>query len=126
MKSWKAAIGYGILLWLAVFAVAIAAFPLRSSERPLFESIMPVALVLITALLSYKYFKKYPDKWLEGLKLGLFWLVINLLIDAVMFSRGPMQISLSEYLKDIGLTYLIIPIITTAIAKATQIKNKEK
>jgi uncharacterized membrane protein YpjA len=48
----------------------------------------------------------------EGIFIGVVWLAINLLIDLPLFSAGPMAMSLSDYTKDIGLTYLIIPIVT--------------
>jgi len=47
------------------------------------------------------------------------WLVLNILIDApLMLFGGPMQMSLHQYVADIGLTYAGIPAVTTGLACA--------
>jgi len=112
MKSIKFALLYGFLIWLIVFAVAIAAFSLRESNRPLFESIMPVALTACVTVLGVVYFRRVDSNPVrEGLWLGLIWFGINLALDQLMFSWGPMKMSFTDYFSDIGVTYLLIPII---------------
>ena len=112
MKSVKNSIIYGFLIWLIVFVVAIAIFLLRESNRPLFESVIPVALTACVTIFSVIYFKKVNiESTREGILLGLIWFVINLALDQLMFSWGPMKMSILEYLSDIGVTYLLIPII---------------
>ena len=37
------------------------------------------------------------------------WLAINIILDLLMFTEGPMRMPLADYIVDIGLTYLIIP-----------------
>lgn len=44
MKKSVRPVLYGALLWLAVFIVSVAIYPLHEDQRPLFESIMPVAI----------------------------------------------------------------------------------
>ena len=108
----KIAIMYGIGIWVFVFIVAMLAFPLRAGERPFFESIMPVALVLATTIAAVFYFRTIKTRYVFiGMCLGIIWFVINLLLDACIFSWGPMKMSLMDYVKDIGVTYLLIPII---------------
>jgi hypothetical protein len=111
------AVLFGFLIWLAVFVVAFAIFPLRESSRPLFESIMPVALASATAVLAAVYFNGLKEGYLkEGVILGCLWLAINVLIDLpLMLLGGPMKMTLGEYVADIGLTYLIIPAVTIGI-----------
>ena len=112
MKSLKNSLFFGFLIWIIVFVVAIAIFPLRESNRPLFESIMPVALAACVTLLSVVYFRKVTSEPArEGIILGLTWFILNLALDRLMFSWGPMKMSIVEYLSDIGVTYLMIPII---------------
>ncbi len=119
MRSFGTAALYGLLIWAIVFAVAILAFPFREADRPLFESIMPVSLSMCTAIAASIRFARVRRRALrEGVVLGVIWLAVNLAFDALMFSRGPMQMGLVEYLKDIGLTYLIIPTITIAMGVA--------
>ncbi|KKU12273.1 MAG: hypothetical protein UX19_C0003G0028 [Candidatus Woesebacteria bacterium GW2011_GWA1_45_8] len=113
MKSTKLAILYGLLVWAIPFVIAIFIFPTRESNRPLFESIMPVSVVFATVLFSVLYSKKVGiGSPKEGLLLGLTWVLISLAIDALMFSKGPMKMTLRGYVDDIGIAYLMIPIIT--------------
>jgi hypothetical protein len=120
MKSFKKAILFGILVWLIEFIVGFAAFPLRESNRPLFESIMPVTLSICTVLFSIIYFWHATRAFLrQGIMLGIVWLAISIIIDLPLFLLGgPMKMTLPEYLSDIGVTYLMIPVITTALAYA--------
>lgn len=90
---------------------------LRDNERPLFESIMPVVLVLSIALFVYFYFKKVKTDFLkEGALLGSIWFAISIGLDLLMFMWGPMKMSFVDYMKDIGTTYIIIPIVVIAMA----------
>jgi hypothetical protein len=43
---------------------------------------------------------------------GVIWLGINLILDLLLFMEGPMKMPFVDYIVDIGLTYLLIPIIT--------------
>ena len=123
------AIFYGILIWVAVFIVAMAVFSFRESNRPLFESIMPVAVTAATVFFAQLYFTRVEKDFVkEGVMLGLVWLAINILIDLPMVFNGPLQMTLPEYFADIGLTYLIIPVITlsTGLASARVARRKAK
>lgn len=113
MKSIKYAVGYGFLLWLIPFVVAILIYPLREVGSPMFETIMPLVLTFCCMVFTRLYFRSFNTVLLsEGLKLGFLWFGISLVIDLVMFSRGPMQMPFLDYMADIGFTYLIFPIIT--------------
>ena len=123
------AIFYGILIWVAVFIVAMAVFSFRESNRPLFESIMSVAVTAATVFFAQLYFTRVEKDFLkEGVMLGSVWLAINLLIDLPMMFGGPLEMTLAEYFADIGLTYLIIPVITlsTGLASARVARRRAK
>jgi len=113
MKTKKALL-YGFLVWLIPFIVAILIYPMHESNRPLFESIMPVVVTVCVVVFSILYFKKLEKEFIrEGILLGVLWFAISLLIDLVMFlPDSPMHMELIPYMMDIGLTYLIIPAIT--------------
>lgn len=114
MHSWIKAVGYGVVVWLVPFVVAFVFLPLRQQDRILFESIMPIAVVAPTVIFSVLYINPVPGKHaMEGLRLGLLWLVICIAIDQVFFNFGPTRMTFVDYLKDIGLTYVMIPFITT-------------
>ena len=116
----RRAVGFGVLVWLIPFAVAFVVFPLRASNRPLFESIMPVAVTLAAVLLGVAYFRHVGAGHMrEGVAIGVLWLAICMLIDApLMLFGGPMQMSLTDYLGDIGLTYVIVPTVTIGLGAA--------
>jgi zinc transporter ZupT len=118
MTSFKKALGYGFLTWLLPFIVGFLLFPIHESHRPLFESIMPVVVAGTSAFFAYYYLKRAQNPKAESVKLGILWLIINLVIDLALFlPPSPMQISFLDYLQDIGLTYLMIPIITLSIGQ---------
>jgi hypothetical protein len=108
---------YGFLVWLVPFAVSFIIFPLRASMRPLFESIMPLVLTIIVVILAYYYLKDLETNLVkEGVLIGLSWLAINLIIDLMLFlPASPMQMNILDYFMDIGLTYIIIPVITVGM-----------
>lgn len=114
MKSIKRGILFGFLVWVIPFVVAILIFPIRNNDRPLFESIMPVVVVLCVVAFACLYFQKLQGRLLrEGIILGVVWLAISLVLDLILFMPdSPMHMSIIDYLKDIGLTYLMIPTIT--------------
>jgi hypothetical protein len=109
---------YGFLLWLVTFVFSVAIHPLKdtSNTAPLFESLMAVALSLFTLWFLYLYFKGVSGDFAKaGLVAGIVWLVISILLDQLLFTWGPMQMSFVDYMYDIGLTYLMVPVITTCV-----------
>jgi hypothetical protein len=112
-RNWKTIIMFGFLIWLIPFGFSFFIFSLRDLNRPLFESIMPVVLTLTVVFFSIRYFGKISRGFIEeGIFIGIIWLVISLVIDLTLFlPESPMQMTLSDYIMDIGITYLIILII---------------
>lgn len=113
MRSYKLVLLYGFLIWLIPFGVAFPILPIKTSNRALFESVMPVVVTMCVVLFSVSYFRKVKAGFLkEGILLGMIWLAICLIIDLMMFMpESPMKMSLADYMMDIGLTYVIIPTI---------------
>lgn len=104
---------FGFLTWLVPFIVSILIFPIRESQRPLFESIMPVVVTVCAVGFSILYFRKLEGGFLrEGILIGVVWFVINIVLDLLLFLEGPMKMSFPDYMMDIGLVYLIIPVVT--------------
>jgi hypothetical protein len=117
MHSIKKAIIFGILVWAAPFAISLLISNIRENNRILFESIMPVIVAGSVVIFALLYYQKASavSVW-EGLTLGLIWFAVSFLIDLVMFSSGPMKMPFTDYVADIGLVYLMIPIITVGFA----------
>lgn len=113
MKSIKSALLFALAVWIIPFVVAMFIFPIRESNRPLFESIMPVAVGIAVVIFTILYFKKVESNFVkEGVLLGIVFFCVSFIIDLSMFMWGPMKMSFGEYLSDIGVTYLLMPVIT--------------
>jgi uncharacterized membrane protein YpjA len=119
MRSAAGEIAYAVLAWLIPFAASVCLFPLKSSRPPLFDTSMGVILTASTVALGVAYLKVARERYLAtGLRIGAQWTVANWLLDGLMFSGGPMKMSLGDYLMDIGLAYLAIPAITIGLGLA--------
>ena len=119
MKSFKKAFLFGLIVWAVPFLAALIIYPLRESDRILFESIMPIVITFISVIMAYLYFNHVDLFFIrEGVYIGILWVCLCIIFDLCFFSWGPMKMSIIDYLKDIGLTYLMIPIITIGIGYA--------
>ena len=126
MKKYvKWIIGFGILIWLIPFLVSFVVFPLKDSNRPLFESIMPVVLTITVVIFSILFFKRVDREFMkEGFIIGIVWFTISIIIDLFMFiPDSSMHMSLVDYIMDIGLTYLIILVIPVGFGYMLEKKN---
>ena len=124
-KYVKWIIGFGILIWLIPFLVSFVVFPLKDSNRPLFESIMPVILTITVVIFSILFFKRVDREFMkEGFIIGIVWFTISIIIDLFMFiPESSMHMSLVDYIMDIGLTYLIILVIPVGFGYMLEKKN---
>lgn len=105
---------FGFILWMIPFAVSVLIFPLRSGQRPLFESVMPVVITIWTVFFSIIYFSKGYGRYLrDGVLIGILWLSMSILLDLIVFSAGQFMMPLQDYVADIAITYLMIPAITS-------------
>lgn len=121
MSSWGKAIRYGLLVWLIPFVVAFCAFPLKQNWRSLFESIMPLTLTLSVVWCGLMYFRRAQNHSIgEALRLGLLWYALCVAIDLPLMLNPPINYTLIEYAADIGLTYVMIPVITVGLALAAR------
>lgn len=119
MAAWRRALTFGFGVWLIPFAVSLAIAPVKESWRSLFESVMPVTVSAVAVLFAVLYFRRSGSSTAgEGARLGVLWLTMSVLIDLPLMLSPPLHYSLREYVADVGLTYLIIPIVTVGIAVA--------
>jgi hypothetical protein len=125
MKFPKRACVYGFLLWFIPFAVAFMIFPLKRSGSPLFETIMPVVVVSAAILFINLYFAGIEGRFLrEAFAVGLLWMVISLIFDLSMFMWGAMKMTFAAYMADIGLAYIIYPIMTIGVGLLLQRRSQ--
>ena len=109
-------LGFGFLSWLAPFAVSVCLFPIRQSNRPLFESLMAAVVALSGAALFSLYLRRIDRGFRrQGVLAGCLWCAMNIAFDLPMFSFGPMQMPVVRYLADIGVAYLALPSVCVPI-----------
>ncbi len=89
----------------------------------LFKSIMIVVGSISAAILLVLYFKKVKGDFLrEGVKLGVVWFVMNIGLDLLILI--PMSgMSYGDYFMQIGIRYLVIPVMTIMVGVVLKDKN---
>lgn len=110
------------MVWLIPFLVSFVVFPLKETMRPLFESIMPLVLTITVITLTYYYLKDMDADFAKaGVIAGVVWFAISIIVDLALFlPASPMQMGFTDYMMDIGLTYVMIPVITTGMGYMAQ------
>lgn len=119
---------FGIVTWLVPFVASIFFFDSQTHkliiDQQLFHSIMIVVGSLVAAFLLVKYFDEvHTDYVKEGIKVGVLWLAINWILDIAILVPM-MAVDLPAYFGQIGLGYLVAPIM--AISMAYAIENARK
>lgn len=117
MTSIKKALLYGFLIWLFIFLIGFMAFIVHESNRPLFESIMAVAVTTVSMIFTIAYFRKVDKNLIrEGFYLGMIFFLVNVIIDLPLFLlESPMQTTPGNYFSDIGCTYLLFFAVTIGV-----------
>lgn len=121
MNRYLKIILFGFLVWLVPFIVSFFMYPLKTAGNPLFESTMPVIITIITVVMAGLYLKHAKgDLLTEGALIGVIWFLISVIIDLfLLLPPSPMQMSITSYFMDMGITYIIIPIITMGMVYLT-------
>ena len=113
---------FGLLSWLIPFIASLAFFDSSGTvtiAQPLFKSLMVVIGGGVGAALLVFVFRRIPATLKSGLVIGSLWLAINLLLDlAVLVPLSGS--SVADYFQDIGLRYLMIPIMAVAVGLVAQ------
>ncbi|MBI2411243.1 MAG: hypothetical protein HYV32_05120 [Candidatus Kerfeldbacteria bacterium] len=123
MTSIKKVLGFGVLTWLIPFILAFAFYTPQGEIRidlHLFKSIMIVVASLVGSFLLVRYFKNVHKNYLkEGMRIGVLWLGMNLVLDVLLLI--PMShMSFGDYIAQIGLRYLMIPIFSIGFGMALE------
>ncbi len=113
---------FGFLLWLTVFVGSFFIFPVKQANPLFFETLISIILAVCTVLYGHIYFDQEKLTLKHCITVGLTWTIINIAIDLPLFSYGPMKKTFVDYMTDIGLTYLMIPIILSVYAFRRQEK----
>ena len=109
---------FGFFSWLIPFVLSIPFFNQNGQllvEHDLFKSVMIVTGSISGCYLMFRYFKLVDgDFIMNGIVVGISWLAINIIFDTIILIPM-MKVSFFSYLMSIGLGYLVIPVISTAM-----------
>lgn len=120
MKNPVRTLLFGLAVWAVPFAVGMAVFAWVPPEAALFDTLMSVTMSLAATIFAYLYFKRAEPDLQAGALVGALWAVLCVALDAPLFLFGmqEMRMSVADYTADIGLNYLMIPIIAGGVAHA--------
>jgi intracellular septation protein A len=112
----------GLVSWFVPFATSFL-FVGRDGQwlipQPLFKSIMVVVFGGVGAGLLVITFRRIKPSLINGIAVGGLWLALNLGLD-VLILVPMVSMDLALYWQDIGLRYVLIPIMAAAIGVAGQ------
>lgn len=121
MTDWRVWL-FGLLSWALPFLASIPFYD-RAGQllipQPLFKSLMVVIGGGVGCVLLVLSFRRIPPSRKSGLAIGTLWLAINLILDVIVLL--PMSgLGVGAYFQDIGLRYLLLPIIALAMGAVAQ------
>jgi len=110
---------FGAVIWVVPFVASFLIFDVETKnfiiDEMFYKSIMIVGSSLIGVILLVNYFKVIDKNYVrEGIVVGLSWFIINILLD-VIFLLPMAQMDFGIYFQQIGMRYLIMPIISTGM-----------
>ena len=127
MNKYLKIVLFGFILWLVPFIASFFFVDAKGNfliPETFFKSIMIVVGSLVGVLLAVRYFKDIKSDFvIEGILLGVIWLVINLAMDIILVSTGFFRMTFTQYLTDIGLRYFSMPIYTIGLGYALKYRG---
>ncbi|MFA6065099.1 MAG: hypothetical protein WC746_04625 [archaeon] len=105
-------IGFGFLVWLVPFLVSFLFYTPQGvlvTSEAFFNSVMTVTGFIVAGTLLLNYMRLFTVDYLkESIQVGIVWFVISIVLDLVILV--PMaKMNLVSYFANIGLGYLVIP-----------------
>jgi hypothetical protein len=127
MKNTLRLLLLGLMTWAIPFFAAFFFMDQAgqlSIDMYLFKTIMIIVGGITGAFAIVLYFKKHKVAYLKhGLLAGLTWFIINVLLDLILLV--PMsKMPYPDYFNQIGLRYLMIPIMTMMVGIILTSKTK--
>lgn len=117
---------YGFLAWLIPFVSSLFFYTkegILTFDVFLFKSIMIIVGSISAAFLLVFYFKNInAEYYKEGIVVGFTWFAINILLDLLILVHMS-GMSITDYFSQIGLRYIVIPVMSITIGAA--LKNKK-
>lgn len=107
----------GALLWICVFAIASLLYPWDIANRHLFEWVMAVVVAGAAIAVATAYVRGLQSPVLpQVVTAAVLWPVMCVVLDFMVILAVVPRVSLGQYLKQVGLAYLMIPPIVLGLA----------
>jgi hypothetical protein len=116
----------GFTVWLIPFLISIPLYPQGQPVTDLqtVKSILIVIGGLVGAVLALWYLKDIRADFVrEGAILGIAWFMISCILDILVLVYL-LDMDLAAWAGQIGIRYLLIPVMTTAMGAAMELRGK--
>jgi hypothetical protein len=116
----------GFTVWLIPFLISIPLYPQGQPVTDLqtVKSILIVIGGLVGAVLALWYLKDIRADFVrEGAILGIAWFMVSCILDILVLVYL-LDMDLAAWAGQIGIRYLLIPVMTTAMGAAMELRGK--
>jgi hypothetical protein len=121
-KATTKTIGYGFASWAIPFVVSLTFFERGGQPRLPIELVKSIMIVIGAGsggVLLLLLFRQIRPSLFRGTVIGSLWFVVNIVLDLVILV--PMtKMSLGQYFSEIGIRYLLIPIMAGLMAAVSR------
>ena len=116
MKIWLKIVLFGIGVWAIPFGFGMLLFSIQATQSELFDTLMTIS-ICTAAVLFGTVLARRPSglSRKNAMEIGFAWVSICIIIDIPIFVFG-LGMKPEKYIADIGLTYLILPIVLFGLA----------
>lgn len=118
MSRTRTILGHGLGIWAFPFLVGMGLFPLQAGQPALFDTLMSLALVVGVLFFATRCLRRGGGASTGAMvRIGLGWAGLCLAIDLPLFLLA-FDWTLADYVADVGLGYLLIPLVSGGLARA--------
>jgi hypothetical protein len=118
----------GLLVWLIPFLVSVPFYSPQGQplcDLQVIKSVLIVVGATVGALLALWYLKDIKADFVrEGAVLGIAWFIINTALDILVLVYLLQGMDLATWAGQIGIRYLLMPVMTTAMGAAMELRGK--
>ena len=105
----KIGVIYGFLTWIITITLILMS---HNSNPYIFNIILDIIITVLSLILGINYLKSFKEDSLkEALVFGILIFIINIVLDQFYYNAVGLPMNLVEYMLNVGLIYLVYPII---------------
>lgn len=122
----KLAIVLGFISWLLIILISVLINPLIIDSVTYIPIIIPISIIIVTGILGTVYIREInKNETIEGFKLGIIFLIIDIICDLLIkYLTNNHIFLLNDYKVHIIYTIILTPIITTILGYLAETEIK--